>query len=165
MTNCDSSPVVPKEEATSPSNWTGTSVRTSYFIADNQTVLLSFFLFFFSLLPKHCTVSGIGKLWTQTTFIVHCQCLTADTDLVASVGCSSASQFVVWLFFCAVAGLGNQPPTGLSCGFLSVSVCFSPSFTLLSTIPLNIEMNKSTYLTNNGNTFVHVGVHVIYTTL
>lgn len=97
-------------------------VRTSRAISQ-ETIKLSRcrLLFYFILLfppsvhPKHCAVSGRGKLWTKTTSIVHCQRLSADTDLVASVGCSSPSlsEFAGELF-CAVAGPRKPLPTGLA---------------------------------------------------
>lgn len=66
----------------------------------NCLLVLFFFSSFFPLfLPEHCAGSGSGKLETETTFIVHCQCLTADTELVASVGCSSPFLSAEWDFF------------------------------------------------------------------
>lgn len=102
---------------TPQSNW----MRS--FIADNQIVLSFFFLSLF--LPEHCAGSGSGKLETETTFIVHCQCLTADTELVASVGCSSPFLSAEWdfFFFCWCWFWSSGPAANCSGGWAVLGLC------------------------------------------
>lgn len=144
---------------TPQSNWMRSRKTLVPFHSRQSNCLLVLFslLFFPLFLPEHCAGSGSGKLETETTFIVHCQCLTADTELVASVGCSSPFLSAEWDFFFSSAGAGSGPPDPLptavgdeQCwvcavdGVVSPSGRLPPSLTLLSGLhTLNNEPSQS----------------------
>lgn len=102
---------------TPQSNWMRSSKTLVPFQSRQSNCLLVFFPL---LLPKHCAGSGSGKLETETTFIVHCQCLTADTELVASVGCSSPFLSDCDFFFLLVLVLVLRTRCQLQWGMSSV---------------------------------------------
>lgn len=141
------------QRRTPQSDWMRSSKTLVPFHSRQSNCLV---FFFFSLFfPEHCAGSGSGKLETETTFIVHCQCLTADTELVAFVGCSSPFLSECDFFFSAGAGSGPPDPLPTAVGDEQCWVCavdgvvslsrrLPPSLTLLSRLhTFNNEPSQS----------------------
>lgn len=104
---------------TPQSDWMRSS-KTLVPFHSRQSNCLVFFFFLSLFFPEHCAGSGSGKLETETTFIVHCQCLTADTELVAFVGCSSPFLSECDFFFLLVLVLVLRTRCQLQWGMSSV---------------------------------------------